>query len=337
MANQLVLFYFVLTFGIGIFSFGVASVAYIRVRETVLEYYLYFYAIFTLSLGTDTALSYLAANFPNIEPEGILVVSLNYANAVTVFILLFVLPAFAHELFACSHRPLRNRIAGAFAFGSYLLYHAWIAAFCLWEKKFPYLGRVLDIHIVVVAGYCAFLSAQYYRCLKHQPQRKSAGVILSFFLGTVGVILEDQLVGIIPFPVYPLVYAGFGLIFGVYFFSSYWPKHHAAIDQPIEKIHESIAVSEITPDTRQMVTPDSTNSIDEFCTKFQLSSREKEVLLLLLQGQTNSQIAERLFISINTAKTHISNIYQKIGVNRRYELLAQCKNFSLPPSEEDIL
>ena len=50
-----------------------------------------------------------------------------------------------------------------------------------------------------------------------------------------------------------------------------------------------------------------------------LSSREIEVLQALVDGLTNKQIGEKLFISVSTVKTHIINIYSKLGVKNRVE------------------
>jgi DNA-binding CsgD family transcriptional regulator len=52
-----------------------------------------------------------------------------------------------------------------------------------------------------------------------------------------------------------------------------------------------------------------------------LSDREREILQLVSQGKSNKQIAADLFISINTVKVHVSNIYQKIGVSSRTEAM----------------
>lgn len=57
----------------------------------------------------------------------------------------------------------------------------------------------------------------------------------------------------------------------------------------------------------------------------QISPREKEVLLLVLQGKTNKDIAESLFISLPTVKSHVSNIYEKLGVKNRMELASLVK------------
>ncbi|MGO0575949.1 response regulator transcription factor [Ornithinimicrobium panacihumi] len=48
-----------------------------------------------------------------------------------------------------------------------------------------------------------------------------------------------------------------------------------------------------------------------------LSAREAEVLALITQGLTNSDIATRTYLSINSVKTYIRTAYRKIGVSRR--------------------
>lgn len=53
----------------------------------------------------------------------------------------------------------------------------------------------------------------------------------------------------------------------------------------------------------------------------QLSPREKEVLLLVTQGATNKEVAERLVISEFTARNTVSNILGKLGLRNRSELV----------------
>ena len=55
---------------------------------------------------------------------------------------------------------------------------------------------------------------------------------------------------------------------------------------------------------------------------FGLTPREREVLDLLVAGQTNRRIAESLFISESTASVHVSNIIGKLGVTNRAEAAA---------------
>jgi DNA-binding CsgD family transcriptional regulator len=56
-----------------------------------------------------------------------------------------------------------------------------------------------------------------------------------------------------------------------------------------------------------------------------ISSREKEIILLVAKGLGNREISDRLFISLNTVKTHNRNIFQKLGVKSRFELLVKLK------------
>lgn len=50
-----------------------------------------------------------------------------------------------------------------------------------------------------------------------------------------------------------------------------------------------------------------------------LTDREAEILALITQGLSNEEIAERVYLGINTVKTHIRKAYRKIGVTRRPE------------------
>ncbi|MBV7272851.1 hypothetical protein I6U48_07985 [Clostridium sp. PL3] len=60
-----------------------------------------------------------------------------------------------------------------------------------------------------------------------------------------------------------------------------------------------------------------------------LSVREIEVLKYLQKGLTNLEIAEALFVSVNTVKTHLLNIYTKLDVHSRTEALTKAKEFGI--------
>jgi len=61
---------------------------------------------------------------------------------------------------------------------------------------------------------------------------------------------------------------------------------------------------------------------------YDLTEREAETALLIMQGKNNQQIADSLYISASTVKTHIHNIFQKMEVSSRKELLKKIQ----PPS-----
>lgn len=65
-----------------------------------------------------------------------------------------------------------------------------------------------------------------------------------------------------------------------------------------------------------------------------LTEREIEVLELVVQGASNPQIAAKLNISLNTAKTHVSHILQKLGLENRSQLVKFALEQGLVPSEK---
>ncbi len=69
----------------------------------------------------------------------------------------------------------------------------------------------------------------------------------------------------------------------------------------------------------------NTKKIDEKITAYSnspLTGRETEILLHLMQGKTNDQIAQAQFVSQNTVKTHLKNIFVKFDVENRGQLIA---------------
>ena len=60
-----------------------------------------------------------------------------------------------------------------------------------------------------------------------------------------------------------------------------------------------------------------------------LSERELEVLHLIAAGLRNREIADKLFISLNTVKTHTKNINSKLNVNSRIKAIARAKELGL--------
>lgn len=55
--------------------------------------------------------------------------------------------------------------------------------------------------------------------------------------------------------------------------------------------------------------------------KYEFTKREKEVFVLILKSLNNQQIADKLFISVSTVKYHSKNIYEKLNVKKRSELI----------------
>jgi DNA-binding NarL/FixJ family response regulator len=65
-----------------------------------------------------------------------------------------------------------------------------------------------------------------------------------------------------------------------------------------------------------------------------LSSRERQVLGLLVQGATNKEIARRLNVAERTVKAHVTGLFNKLGVNSRTEAVSLALRTGLVSSEE---
>jgi two-component system, NarL family, response regulator LiaR len=65
--------------------------------------------------------------------------------------------------------------------------------------------------------------------------------------------------------------------------------------------------------------------------KFGISKREWEVLELMSEGLSNQEIADKLFVSLNTIKTHSSNLFLKLDVKRRTQAIEKGKRVGLLP------
>ncbi|NUM43576.1 MAG: response regulator transcription factor [Anaerolineales bacterium] len=75
---------------------------------------------------------------------------------------------------------------------------------------------------------------------------------------------------------------------------------------------------------RMTLSPEATQILAQSVTQPQhtsdhLTDREYEVLKLVVNGLNNSEIAEKLFVSLGTVKFHVSNIFQKLNVDSRIE------------------
>lgn len=62
-----------------------------------------------------------------------------------------------------------------------------------------------------------------------------------------------------------------------------------------------------------------------------ISPRELEVLELMAEGLSNAEIADKLFVSLNTVKTHSSKIFEKLDVKRRTQAVEMAKRLRIIP------
>ncbi len=99
----------------------------------------------------------------------------------------------------------------------------------------------------------------------------------------------------------------------------YWLKSARGSDIR-QAVHDVAAGRQsFAPEIRRLL-EDDRDTIPVFVEP--LTSRELEVLHLIVQGVRNNEIAQRLFISIKTVETHLTSLYGKLGVQSRAEVIA---------------
>ena len=66
---------------------------------------------------------------------------------------------------------------------------------------------------------------------------------------------------------------------------------------------------------------DKINLENDFFTKFHLTKRERSVYLYILEGMSDDEVANTLFISKSTVRKHLQSIFIKTGAKNRYQLI----------------
>ena len=89
-----------------------------------------------------------------------------------------------------------------------------------------------------------------------------------------------------------------------------------------------IAISNFTAEKNHSLPPLNLEKINNYLLS-PISDREFELVQLLYEGITNTQIAEKLFISVNTVKTHLKSIYLKLDAGTRIEVIRRLRQIML--------
>lgn len=67
----------------------------------------------------------------------------------------------------------------------------------------------------------------------------------------------------------------------------------------------------------------------EALSAFNFTKREEEVLLLVAKGYSNAEIADQLFLSLSTVKTHVSNVLMKMDVKSRSQVIEKANRLKI--------
>jgi DNA-binding CsgD family transcriptional regulator len=220
------------------------------------------------------------------------------------YVLMFTIPIVTHAFFSVPHLKIKNAIWGTITIITAGIAH--IAEFAIHnntlERAGDYIVKFAFISVIIYS----FLINLYHH--KKPPKNERGHHLSTKILILIGIFLPGLISDtfkLSPILFFPLFYCGFSVIFTYYLIRNYSLQYQTSKTDQIS--------SNTLPD-------------EKVFEKYNISPREKEIISLILQGYSNHKIGETLFISLNTVKTHIRNIYAKLDIKSRYELIALLRN-----------
>lgn len=297
---QLEIAYFIVTFLIGFVSLGLGVFFYFNQKDEIVRNYNYFYFAFTAVMILNFVSSYMRTNISDYK-GAFYYILLYLENPFFLSLMIFVLPYFFHSFLNVENNKKRNIIFILLAVVTLALHNGLMFI----EKQVgsvPYLALFKNIVFVIVLIYIWYLLLTS----KGLDERKTKFVeklSIVFFLVILVIVNDIFLLDTTGIKFFPVLYAVLGLAFIRFFYK------------------EGSGHSKIKNGRRDF-------DKEEFASKYNLSKREMEVINLLNEGKSYREISEELFISLNTVKTHIRNIYPKLDVSSRHEIVNLINNIS---------
>ena len=295
--RHLYILYFLCTFLVGGISLAIAIFLYLKTKKRAIRFYLLFYVPFTMVVVFFTAVLYLETNVPAISSTVLKL--LEYFGTLNLLSLTFVVPVSIHYYSSVTHARRRNIYFGGVTLTILITYH--VIEFIIGNERIAFWGElVLSGMFVAVMIYCAIIDMGHYKKIQDTVKKhlgRKGNFLLMIFLP--GLCYDMFLGDNSAFRFYPLLYCGFSLLFTNYFLKNY---------------------------TSNQTIPEEASISEDLFTRYNISVREQEIITLVVHGLSNQKISERLFISLNTVKAHLRNIYPKFGITSRYELMTLINN-----------
>lgn len=285
-------------------SFGTPAlvldlITYKRVKDKILLYLLISYSAYTLILYLSMFFQYIIVYNENFFYNNIKIIDniftfVNYTHLSTLIL-------FVHQLFNAKLRKIGNVLLISIL---WLIYVLKIVMFrdvlfnqYVKSDEVPFLTFV---PLVIILYFVIFGSLNFKRIIDIKDKRIAIKLIFLYSLSLLSVLI--YYLGMVElYILQPVVYVVLGFII-----IHHIVKYYIHCKQVKINIHSN----ELGKDATKILN------------QWSLTAREKDVLLLILEGNSNKSISEKLFISISTVKFHTKNIYLKSKLENRFELLS---------------
>lgn len=130
------------------------------------------------------------------------------------------------------------------------------------------------------------------------------------FVEKLPKIGEDFPFGLLSVFVFYLIFCGISIYYLI-------KNYHVLLNQPTGPINTGAENSEVDPNKSS----DLNNNNEKLFENYRITPREKEIIDLLINGYSYNRICDELVIALPTVKTHAHNIYKKLGIRNKIELI----------------
>lgn len=298
---HIVVFGYVFVVLVGIVCLTIATFLYLKFRNKLLFNFLIYFSAFTLFVFSYlVVLTYINVNLAD---ESFIILILVIAIILFSYsFLMFSILHFVHILVLKNSSAKRNFVEILIGFIALLILGSsfkinWGEEQIYQTQNFSVLFSIVLLFLVI--GYSFIMKLIHIKKIEDERKRILIKTSIMNIIFIPGFILDYYLLKSGYYSVFiPIFYLCSSILFLLYFVK----KHNADLI------------------TVQMFN-DSQECID-YLAQAGISKREKEIVDLILKGYTNRKIANQLFISLSTVKTHIKNIFQKLKVESRFEIIA---------------
>ena len=292
--EQLILWFNMMTFTLMFGSFGATYMVYGRYRVRWLRSYLLYlasYAFFVLLITYHFfSLVYLPHPLPVLDSIVV------YTRLVVSLLLFFVVPRFILDIIP---QKAERWQMGLHMVMTVVIFSMIIVTLFRSHKLLSVIGSIL------FNGYLGMITLYALLRIRSSRTRASLGVVVPFLYFSFAFYAILVVLNFMLFPMPPsILTVRINIVTGglICFF---WGA--ITLGYLVQRIFRQDA-------------PGKNSLPVEFLEQFSITTREREIITLLLQGKSNREIGEKFFVSSRTVEAHIYNIYRKCSVKNKLEL-----------------
>lgn len=298
--RHLLLFYLIFTYSVGFSALVVCTYLFLKTGQELLKYFILFYMTFTVKIITTTIALYI--NFNVTEKPVSLSGVISFADNIDTILLFLTLALVTHSFFRVPYIKAGNIV---FSILSVLLIILYLVTSSYWAVILPF----IFVNVYSLAAGILMLR-------RAEPQLrkmiKGSSLCMAFFIPLIFIpVILDYFsvpfgtpeVELIPLIAFPALYLIIAVSDTVFFFRYF--RQNKTIAGTVKG-----------------------NRLAELYRTYNISGREAEIIDHIIEGRSNKEIGIRLFISDSTVKKHTHNIFSKLNITSRFELISRINKLS---------